>query len=171
MRADGRWVIAAAASLMAMCAPLALEASAPELPTYKAAPCCEICPRAADPDAYVTRFMATNRLTIQGRDDWLFRTEVDLDTNFTLDDDIYAGLGRLVRALNARGTQVVLLDLPRRGLLTSDQLLPADRAHYDARAALANYRVSLQRFRDAGFIVPDYGKALDLMTAAKQMRS
>jgi alginate biosynthesis protein AlgX len=105
--------------------------------------------------------MQSNRITIQGRDDWLFRTEVDLDTNFTLQEDIYAGLSRLVKALNARGTQVLLLDLPRRGLLAADQLLPADRAHYDAQAALANYRRSLQRFREAGFIVPDYGKLIE----------
>jgi alginate biosynthesis protein AlgX len=105
--------------------------------------------------------MQTNRLIAQGNDDWLFRTEVDLDTNFALDDSVYAGLGRLARALGTRGVQVVLVDLPRRGLLASNHLLPADRARYDARAALVNYRRNLQRFRDAGFIVPDYGKLID----------
>jgi alginate biosynthesis protein AlgX len=131
------------------------------MPTYTASPCCKLCPRAADPEAYVTRFMAGNRLTIQGRDDWLFRTEVDLDTEFTLDEGVYAGLARMVKALNARGTQVLLMDLPRRGLLTADQLLPADRARYDAKTALVNYRRALQRFRDAGFIVPDYGRLIE----------
>jgi alginate biosynthesis protein AlgX len=130
-------------------------------PTYHASPCCKLCPRAADPEAYVTRFMIGNRLTIQGRDDWLFRTEVDLDTEFTLDEGVYAGLARMVKALNARGTQVLLMDLPRRGLLTADRLLPADRARYDAKTALVNYRRSLQRFRDAGFIVPDYGRLIE----------
>lgn len=130
-------------------------------PTYKAAPCCTLCPRAADPEAYVTRFMVSNRLTIRGKDDWLFRTEVDLDTQFTLDDGVYAGLARLVQALEARGTQVLLMDLPRRGLLTANELLPADRARYDAKTALANYRRALQRFRDIGFIVPDYGRLIE----------
>ena len=153
------WVFGAA--LLAALSARNVPASSPTLPTYKAAPCCSLCPRAADPEAYVTRFMATNRLTIQGRDDWLFRTEVDLDTQFTLGEGTYAALGRFVKALNARGVQVVLLDLPRRGLLASDQLLPADRARYDARTALANYRRALQRFRDVGFIVPDYGKLIE----------
>ena len=90
-------------------------ARAASIPTYKASPCCSLCPRAADPDVYVTRFMTGNRLTIQGTDDWLFRTEVDLDTQFTLDEAVYAGLARMVQSLNARGTQVLLLDLPRRG--------------------------------------------------------
>jgi alginate biosynthesis protein AlgX len=132
-------------------------AAASVAPTYKAATCCTLCPRAADPDAYVTRFMTSNRVTIQGTEDWLFRTEVDLDTVFTVDDAVYAALGRLVQRLNARGTQVLLLDLPRRGLLTADKLLPSDRARYEWRTALANYRKALQRFRDVGFIVPDYG--------------
>ena len=110
---------------------------------------------------YVTRFMVGNRLTIQGMDDWLFRSEVDLDTQFALDDGVYAGLARMVKALNARGTQVLLLDLPRRGLLSADKLLPADRSRYDARTGLANYRRALQRFRDIGFIVPDYGQLID----------
>lgn len=130
-------------------------------PTYKAATCCTLCPRAADPDAYITRFMVSNRLTIQGAEDWLFRTEVDLDTTFTLDEAVYAALERMVQRLNARGTQVLLLDLPRRGLLTADKLLPADRSRYDQRTALANYRKALQRFRDIGFMVPDYGHLIE----------
>jgi alginate biosynthesis protein AlgX len=152
-----RWLLAASITF-GLCAQVE---AVPALPTYKAAPCCTLCPRAADPEVYVTRFMTSNRLTIQGRDDWLFRTEVDLDTQFTLDEGVYAGLARLVKSLKAHGTQVLLLDLPRRGLLTAEQLLPADRSRYDARAALANYRRVLQRFRDIGFIVPDYGQLAD----------
>jgi alginate biosynthesis protein AlgX len=152
---------ARALAVIAACAAALFSARAPAataVPTYKASTCCTLCPRAADTDAYVTRFMVSNRLTIQGKEDWLFRTEVDLDTAFTLDDALYAALGRMVKTFNARGTQVLLLDLPRRGLLTADKLLPADRSRYDPRAALVNYRKTLQRFRDVGFIVPDYGQ-------------
>jgi alginate biosynthesis protein AlgX len=136
-------------------------ASGTALPTYRAEPCCTLCPRAADPSVYVSRFMRDQRLTVQGKDDWLFRTEVDLATDFTVSEDVYEDLARLVRALNARGTQVLLLDLPRRGLLNADKLLPPERAGYDLKTALANYRRALQRFRQAGFIVPDYGRLVD----------
>ncbi|MEP7246960.1 MAG: alginate biosynthesis protein AlgX, partial [Gammaproteobacteria bacterium] len=126
-------------------------------PVYKAAPCCSLCPRAADPSVYVSRFMRDHRITIQGTGDWLFRTEVDLDTEFAVDEAVYADLSRMVRELNARGTQILLLDLPRRGLLAADKLLPANRERYDRKTTLTNYRRMLQRFRDIGFIVPDYG--------------
>jgi alginate biosynthesis protein AlgX len=130
-------------------------------PAYRAETCCTLCPRAADPDVYVTRFMRDHRLTIQGTDDWLFRTEVDLATEFPMDEAVLADLARMVKAFHARGTQVLLLDLPQRGLLTADKLLPAERARYDLRTALANYRQALRRFRDVGFIVPDYGLLLE----------
>jgi len=130
-------------------------------PTYSAEPCCTLCPRAADPSIYVTRFMRDHRLTIQGVDDWLFRTEVDLATQFPVDETVMAALARMVQELRAHGTQVLLIDLPQRGLLTADKLLPADRAHYDLATALRNYRQALQRFRDIGFIVPDYGRLVE----------
>jgi alginate biosynthesis protein AlgX len=129
----------------------------PPAPVYRAEACCTLCPQAADPDIYVTRFMRDHRLTIQGTDDWLFRTEVDLATQFPVDAAVMSDLARMVEELHAHGTQVLLLDLPQRGLLTADKLLPADRAKYDWKTALANYRQALQRFRDIGFIVPDYG--------------
>jgi len=130
-------------------------------PVYKAEPCCTLCPRAADPNVYVTRFMRDHRLIIRGEQDWLFRTEVDLATQFQLSEAIFIELARLVKALNAHGTQVLLLDLPQRGLLAGPNLLPADRATYDLKLALANYRQVLQRFRDIGFLVPDYGLLVD----------
>jgi len=134
-----------------------LVSAAAVTPTYKAEPCCRLCPRASDPTAYFSRFMTDHRFTIQGKDDWLFRTEVELNTRFDLDEAVFKSLSRMVKALTARGTQVVLVLLPQRGLIEADKLLPRDRARYDFDLALANYRQALQRFRNAGFIVPDYG--------------
>jgi alginate biosynthesis protein AlgX len=149
-------LVAAALLLQAMPSAAATQAQI-AAPVYSAEACCKLCPRAADPSVYVTRFMRDHRLTIQGADDWLFRTEVDLTTQFPLDEAVIAGLARMVEELHGRGTQVLLIDLPQRGLLTADKLLAADRAHYDAQTALRNYRQALQRFRNIGFIVPDYG--------------
>ena len=78
--------------------PAMLGAAAPPAqitaPVYSAEPCCKLCPRAADPSVYVTRFMRDHQLTIQGVDDWLFRTEVDLTTQFPVDEPVIAGLAR-----------------------------------------------------------------------------
>src|SRR5688572_7312659 len=106
-------------------------------PVYQVESCCSLCPLAADPANYVTRFMTSNRLVIEGASEWLFRTETDLDTDFTVNEMVYADLARMVEALNARGTQVLMLDLPQRGLLAADKLLPADRERYDRTSALA----------------------------------
>jgi alginate biosynthesis protein AlgX len=126
------------------------------VPTFAATPCCSLCPRAAQATSYVTRFMASNRVLVRGSDDWLFRTEADLDTSYLLDPRTQASLARMLRAFNARGTQVLLVDLPRRGLLAADRLLPADRARQVQGQALRNYQLALQQLRDLGFIVPDY---------------
>jgi alginate biosynthesis protein AlgX len=141
-----------------------VEAQAPA-PVYQVESCCSLCPLAADPAYYVTRFMTSNRLVIEGTGDWLFRTETDLDTDLAVSEAVYADLARMVTALNARGTQVLVLDIPPRGLFTADKLLPADRERYDRTSALANYRQTLQRFREIGFIVPDYGSLADLPDA------
>jgi alginate biosynthesis protein AlgX len=134
-------------------APLPAAVSAPE---YTAAPCCTLCPRAKDADVYITRFMRDHRLIIQGEGDWLFRSEIDLATKFTVDEATYADLARMVADFRARGTEVLLIDLPPRGLLAARHLLPRDLASYDYAAALASYRQILQRFRDIGFLVPAY---------------
>lgn len=128
-----------------------------DLPTYDAEPCCTLCPRARDADVYLTQFMRDHRQTLQGQGDWLFRSDIELATQFTIDDHVVVDLARMVRAFKAHGTQILMLDFPPRGVLHADKLLPGDRRGFNDKLALANYRAALQRFRDAGFIVPDYG--------------
>jgi len=146
--------LAVAGPLMAAPVPAATDE---DLPTYDIDACCELCPRAADPSVYVTQFLRDHKTAIAGKDDWLFRSEVDLGTAFTIDDTVLADLARMVAAFKARGTDVLLFDFPPRGVLHADRLREVDHAGFDDAAALANYRAALQRFRDIGFIVPDYG--------------
>ncbi len=159
VRCAARWAAFAAAwlaLLLPIVLPAAADTAAVSAPVYVADTCCTLCPRAANPEVYITRFMRDHRLLIQGKDDWLFRTEVDLATKFTVDEATYADLARMVVDLRARGTQVLLIDLPPRGLLAARHLLPRERANYDFAAALASYQQALQRFRDIGFLVPAY---------------
>lgn len=128
-----------------------------DLPRYSAEPCCTLCPRARDADVYLTRFMQDHQEALQGRGDWLFRSQSELNTEFPINDQVLADLARMVKAFKAHGTEVLMLDFPPRGVLHADQLLPGDRARFNDKLALANYRAALQRFRTAGFIVPDYG--------------
>jgi len=152
--------VAAALVLPATPAAATAQPQAPA-PTYSAEACCTLCPRAADPGVYITRFMRDHRLTIQGVDDWLFRTEVDLATQFPVDETVMAASHEWSRNCAPMGPRFCSSILPQRGLLTADKLLPADRVHYDLATALRNYRLALQRFRDIGFIVPDYGRLVE----------
>ena len=148
-------VCVALASMLAP--PSAGSADASDVPSYVAQPCCNLCPRAADPNAYVTSSLKKSRFLIEGQDGWLFVSELDLATDFTPKDPlVYADLARLHQAFKARGTEVVVFARPPRGLVETSRLKPDDRARYNYDAALKAYTEQLQRLREAGFIVPDY---------------
>lgn len=153
-------LFAAAAATIAMLAAASARAAdadpEPAPPTYSAQPCCSLCPRAADPAAYVTTSMKGARVLAEGVDGWLFRTETDLIEDVQpIDPLLYEDMARLRRALNARGVQVVLISSPPRGLVEYQKLGPALRERYDYERALRNYRAHLDRLRTAGFVVPD----------------
>jgi len=148
-----RWALAAAA-LLGAAAPVRAE------PTYVVERCCDLCSRAASRDAYTTRFLRSFATLVQGRDGWLFRSDDDLRTRFGPDAQGYAALKRLRGALKARGTELVMVYQPPRGLMHADKLPAAARRHYDAGAARAAYAGTLERFRAIGITVPDLGQLL-----------
>lgn len=149
-------LLAAVAALAGGALPAAADAADLEVPTYAAQPCCSLCPRAAEPEAYVTTSMKGAMLLAAGDDGWLFRTATDLIEDVQpVDPLLYDDMARLRKALNARGVQVVLVSSPPRGLVEYQHLGPDLRGRYDYARALANYRAHLERLRAAGFIVPD----------------
>lgn len=124
-------------------------------PQYTVEHCCTLCPRAADPQAYAgSKFMNDFRVLIDGRNGWLFRTGLDLTTRFDISDASIVQLRRLAEALRRRGTQIVMVYQPPRGLMDPDELTPAERRAYNFRAARSNYAQALQQLRDGGVIVP-----------------
>ncbi|WP_243040973.1 alginate O-acetyltransferase AlgX-related protein [Dyella sedimenti] len=129
---------------------------APASPAYDAKPCCSLCPHAADPQAYAgSKFLSDFRVLIDGRDGWLFRTGLDLTTHFDVEDDNLAQLHRLSDALRQRGTEIVMVYQPPRGLMDPDKLTPQQRRGYDLQAARGNYAQVLQHMRsEGGVIVP-----------------
>jgi len=126
-------------------------------PEYGTASCCTLCPRASDPSVYISQFLRDHRQLLQGKDDWLFYSAVELATGFTMEPLVMAELTRLTASLKARGTQVLILETPPRGVMHADRMQPGNQKRFDAALALANYRKDLEALRRAGFIVPDYG--------------
>lgn len=139
--------------------PMAASMLAPVIgraPHYSVRRCCTLCPYAADPQAYSgSKFMSDFRVLVDGRDGWLFRTGLDLTTNFDISDASLVQLHRLSDALRKRGTRIVMVYQPPRGLMDPDELTPQERRTYNFRAARNNYAVALQLLRnDGGVIVP-----------------
>ncbi|GAO92989.1 alginate biosynthesis protein AlgX [Pseudomonas syringae pv. actinidiae] len=53
-----------------------------QAPTFKAEPCCSLCPAAHDAKNYVSRYQQNFTTLVQAQGDWLFRTQEDLRTEF-----------------------------------------------------------------------------------------
>jgi len=123
-------------------------------PQYAIERCCALCPRAADANAYAgSDYLSDFRVLVDGRDGWLFRTEMDLTTTFDITDDSLQGLKRLSAALKQRGTELVLVYQPPRGLMDPDKLKPDQRRAYDLDTAHRNYSAALEKLRRGGDVV------------------
>lgn len=126
----------------------------PPEPKYVVEPCCQLCPRAADRSVYNTKFLESFVPLIQGKDGWLFRGD-DLRTTFGPDEDGFKELKRFRDALKKRGTDLVIVYQPTRGMLHADKLPASLRKTYNRDLATFSYALTLQRFRNAGLIAPD----------------
>lgn len=153
----------AGALALASGAPAARAAEAGDsAPSYDIQLCCQLCPKAADPAAYSgSSYLEDFRVLEQGRNDWLFRSGIDLTTSITISDASIDQLRRLARALRARGSELVIVFQPPRGLMDVDQLTPAQRKQYDFAAAKRSYAHALERIRSAGVAVAPIDKLVD----------
>jgi len=123
-------------------------------PQYAVERCCALCPRAADPSAYAgSQYLSDFRVLMDGRDGWMFRSAMDLTTTFDITDDSLHELNRLSQALHKRGTELVLVYQPPRGLMDPDKLKPEQRRAYDFDGARRNYAAALERLRRGGDVV------------------
>lgn len=136
-------------------APAAHAAQTLPFPDFDVAPCCELCPTAANPAAYNTSFLHSFRVLLQGEHGWLFRSRDDLRTQFGPDARGLRALAHLDAALARRGVELVMVVQPPRGLMHRNQLRPHDRAAYDYEMAQSSYARLLQQLRSAGIVVPD----------------
>lgn len=126
-------------------------AQSPETPEYTAIPCCQLCPEAANSRNYQDPYLKANYQIIQGKNDWLFRSESDLRTDYGPKNESFAMISTFLKTIEMRGSQVVLVYIPSRGLMHSKQI---NGWPFNFSLALHNYRAALQSFRNIGFIVP-----------------
>ena len=103
---------------------------------------------------------------VAGSDGWLFRDPTDLFEDYGHTPEGAAGLTALRDALAARGTTLVVVRLPPRGVVHADQLTSAlPKAQHDrpARAAAA-YEAHIEWLRKTGVEVVDVAPAMRALT-------
>lgn len=113
-------------------------AAAPEKPAPAEKP--PECAKLRDEASYEKKFDGF-RFIMHGKDDWLFRTDLDLIEKFTMSDRVRDDFIRLQNLLKKNGTKLVVAFLPTRGFAAADFLPESDplTAAYDAQAVQANY--------------------------------
>ena len=135
-------------------------ATAVQFPQFDAVPCCQLCPRAADPANYTTKYLSSYRTLVQGRDGWLFRSEADLLMQFGPDAEGVKRLGELRDELGRRGIEMVIMVQPPRGLMHADKLRGLA-PQYDPNVQFASYRKLLDTMRGIGFTVVPTDKLIE----------
>ena len=121
---------------------------------YEIESCCSLCPEVNDINAYNTEFLKVSQQLVEGNDGWLYRSKLDLDEQFKLDQETMADLSRFRAALAARGTTLLMVYQPTRGLINPGGVLENSIKQYDFNAALSSYDEALQQIRSTGIIVP-----------------
>lgn len=114
--------------------------------------------RAAEPRYACDRLSDAAVPMTQGADGWFFRgPSTDLAEFFPLDEEAQGLLRRLSGALAARGTRLVAMPVPPRGLVASDRLDPSvpEQALYSPTDAATEYRALVEALRRAGLAVAD----------------
>lgn len=130
-------------------------------PVYQVEDCCSLCPAAHDASLYTSNYMKNFITLIDAQDDWLFRTQEDLRTEFGTTPAGYRRLQELRDALKSRGVELLVVYQPTRGLVNRNKLRAEDQARFDFERALRNYRQALSRFEEIGLWVPDLSPLAD----------
>ena len=134
---------------------------ATEFPQYDIELVGKLCPAASNPDTYNTKKLDFHYTLIDGKDGWLFRTRNDLRTDIGTTPEGYAQLKRFRDALKARGTELLIVFQPTKGLVVRNKLTPEWYAKFDYQKARANYIKTIENFRRAGIWAADYSPLFD----------
>ncbi|MCG8609291.1 MAG: hypothetical protein MI864_02030 [Pseudomonadales bacterium] len=120
-----------------------------------------LCKEAHRREAYNTEFLQLFTTLVQGKDDWLFRTDVELGHEFGPAESALPELQRFNDALQSMGTTLIVVSQPTRGLVHRNKLPDDSYYIYDYERAAKAFSESRDRFRAAGIFTPDLTALLD----------
>lgn len=135
---------------------------AADAPSAKNAKVLFACPRLADKDK-----MTLDAMT-QGEDGWFYRLSSDMKPEFRLMGEASGYMTRLVNAMKQRGTSMVFMSVPPRGIAgyaSMDKSNP-DQMAYPVQQASDSFQGMLASLRKTGLIVPDLMAASQASTNA-----
>jgi alginate biosynthesis protein AlgX len=114
------------------------------------------CKELDDKSTYAKNNMDNYSVLIPGKNGWIFRTENDFRADYTLNDKTKKYLVSLTQALKSKGSDLVIVFPPARGLIHSDELLRQYKRKYDMEKPAAlwdNYENSVAEMQRAGIAV------------------
>jgi alginate biosynthesis protein AlgX len=128
-------------------------------PEYLLQKCCVPCAATFERSAYNTSYLENFIFLNKGQEDWLFRTETELLREFGTGPEDLRQLSIFTQKLLQRGTQLVIIYVPTKGLVHPAKL--PENHWFDFAGAAESYRLALARLRSTGAIVPDLAVLLN----------
>jgi len=122
---------------------------------YQVEPSNKLCAKASIDAAYNTKLLKVSKYLLIGKNDWLYRSNSDLNETFELDQKAMSDLRRFSRALSDRGTTLLVVYQPTRGLINPAGVIDTERFTYNYKRAFSSYSKALQQIASTGIIVPD----------------
>ncbi|VUD58795.1 Alginate biosynthesis protein AlgX [Thalassocella blandensis] len=122
-------------------------------PEYDLVPCCDYCEKVKHPEFYTTSYLKNFSMLLKGKENWLFRSEKELTTEFGPEAEARRRLRVFSDRLRQHGTQLVMILPPTRGLVHPDKI-PQD-YYFDFTTASDNYRHMVANLRAEGIVIPD----------------
>ncbi|GAA3967636.1 alginate O-acetyltransferase AlgX-related protein [Allohahella marinimesophila] len=130
------------------------------------APCedleCLLCDGLTDSSHYQEGVMKAMSQIAPGHDNWLFRSDFDLSNDFGIPDDMVPQFRRLIAALKNLGIEVAMVVQPTRGMLHADKVREDKRYGFAPDLARMKLTHFLAQLQEAGAIVPDVTRLLDM---------
>lgn len=114
---------------------------------------CMYCEKLDEESSYSEGIMKSMKNIVIGRNNWLFRSDVDLSTDFGIPNNFKSEFNRLVSELNKKGIELVVMLQPTRGLIHRDQV--AEKSHYSDVLALKNFIAFERQLIASGSVVPE----------------
>ncbi len=114
------------------------------------------CDAMQDEQQYNTYGYESYKMLTPGKEGWIFRSESDFRTDFSITDEALDRLVELNRAFRKRGTELVIIKIPTRSMMHYEFLTEQDRKKYGIEnidAVWKSYWDSIEKIKGKGINV------------------